>query len=88
MCFQAFYRLISFGEFLKVFQILENNRKRVKTVYNSLTFETPSNSLSSSLSLRGAKNEALDTFVIVSLNAKAFRRGNLLFLESDCDTLH
>jgi len=43
-------------------------------VYNSITFETPFNSLSSSLPLRGAKNEALNTFVIASLNAKAFRR--------------
>ena len=48
-------------------------------MYNLITFETPSNSLSSSLSPRGAKNEAINTFVIARLNALALRLGNLLF---------
>jgi len=39
-------------------------------VYNLITFETPSNSLSYSLSLRGTKNKATDTLVIASLNTK------------------
>jgi len=37
-------------------------------VYNLITFETPFNSLSYSLSLRGTKNKATDTLVIASLN--------------------
>jgi hypothetical protein len=39
-------------------------------MYNLITFETPFNSLSYSLSLRGTKNKATDTLVIASLNTK------------------
>jgi len=50
-----------------------------KDVYNLISFETSSDSYPIYCHCEEQSDEAIDTFVIASLNALAFRRGNLVF---------